>query len=229
MRTFEEELDTLLEHMKGCCAIRDAAYWDLGRILPHDVVKNPATLAMGWGGKAPAHTYPFHSMSRLHLELEDGYEIQILFLCEGHGGDPPGPWIPSYCTGFVKIPSSAPFVLDIAREGFEQFWKEMGDGVASNRISWFYDGVLGWDYRPGRNNNDADLSFPLEEQPAKCASGPVQALEKAMEIIEHSRRYERSKKQEVKARQVSYMEEELMQCAWTPSRVEQWLEAGVDL
>jgi hypothetical protein len=73
------------------------------------------------------------------------------------------------------------------------------------------------------------LSLPLEEQPHKHASGPVQVLEEAMRIIHQLRRYETSKQQEAKARHVSIMEEELMQRVWHPSRVERWVEAGVHM
>ena len=222
MRTFKEQLDHILDGMKHRCAIRDDKYWDLERMLPNDVVKNPNTLSMGWGGKQ--HEYAsFYSDNRIHLELSDGYEVQILYICEGHGGDPPGPWIPTHFNGYVKIPSSAPFLVDVVKDGYDGFWNQVG--VFSTSISFFHDAVLGWNHGSGE---DADLSLSLEDQPdVSRLFGPVQIMKEAMAIIEQLRQYETSRQQEVKAQQFLVLEEELMRRTWHPKRVERWVEAGV--
>jgi len=213
---FMKRLDDILVEMKRRCAVQDAAYWDLSRVFPEDVLTDPHLLSSSWGGVQQAY-----SPNRIHLELADGYEILILFHCEGYGETVPGPWIPTHFNGYIKIPSSAPFLRDMVREGYDVFC----DKVPTTPTMTFYDvhGMVGWNHGSG---DDADLSFP---EPGVRVSGPVQVLEEAMTVIQCFRRYETWRQQEVKAQQISLLEEELMRETWRPWRVRRWLYCGVEL
>lgn len=202
--------------MRRCCAarFRGAQYWDLASVLTADVVRNVDALSTNWTGD---ENYDEDGHS-LHLEINDGYEVKVLFMYEGPG---------SYSTrfnGYVKIPSWAPFTIDTANGNGYWGLQEVAE-IGRVELTYSYDSVVGWDHG---HSWDADLSSATVK-PYTSASGPVQVFEEAMSVVRDLRRYELRRQREVAAQRLTVFEEELMARAWHPKRVMAWVDAGVDM
>ena len=198
--------NTCLQHMRHQCVVKEDEYWNVelqdGEI-PVEEECNDTTLC---------------------LRTQDGFYLRIRYICiMGFG---------AMCfNGYVSIPNSLqyPHLTSWIQDHPQlEDLNEMLNDVVELTYGDPHRLEYGWDHQHFR---DADLGTPLWSQEHKYASGPVQVLEEARELIKAMKDLENSLLQQRMEDQCQIMEtlrEELMRKVCHPKRIATWTEEGFD-
>lgn len=213
MKGHERTMQKVLDFFRRRGAIRDDRYWDWTSVVvtkEFDVTTSSASMRRG-------HCQEEEQHDMIHFESKDGYRLCVAFYEYRDG---------LYCGGSLEVPASSPFVRDLFHDmNFKKvYWIATGTRVDITKLWYHRYGIY-----TNHDFDHADLCLSALSQPAKTVSGPAQVLERLVGMMKNLRHYEMLCEKKAKRRQTLVVEEELMQKAWHPSRVEAWLEAGLEM